>query len=99
MDLVTRICRLPVAFNSCGDVSVIQLLDESGYLASPTSLTVDAVSTVLSRSPELTDAWLSYAEDKRMSSGWYVTQREAESFEIGCHAGGERILAGGRDLL
>jgi hypothetical protein len=97
MDLVTRICRLPLEFKTRGNVSVIQLLDEFGYQASPTSLTVDAVSAVLRQSPELTDAWLGYSEDKRTSSGWYVMQREADSFEIGYHPGSERIVVRGRE--
>jgi hypothetical protein len=73
MDVVARICDLPVQFKARRTASVIQLVDESGYRADPGSLTVNAVSAHLDAHPDLVDAWLAYSEDKRTSSGWYVT--------------------------
>jgi len=71
-------------------------VDESGYRAAPGSLTVDAVSRYLHEHPALIEAWLAYSEDKRTSSGWYITQRSDDTFEIGYHPKGERIVIAGR---
>lgn len=57
---------------------------------------MNAASAYLRQHPELIDACLAYSEDKRTSSGWYVTPHSANSFEIGCHAQGERILVADR---
>jgi hypothetical protein len=96
MDVVARICELPIQFKGRGTVSVIQLVDESGYRAAAGSLTVDAVLTYLREHPHLIEAWLGYSEDKRTSSGWYVTERSSDNFEIGYHPRGERISIAGR---
>jgi hypothetical protein len=101
MDMVARICEIPVQFKargtvSRGTVSVTQLVDESGYRAAPASLTVDVVSMYLREHPDLIEAWLAYSEDKRASSGWFVTQRPGDTFEIGYHPKGERITVPGR---
>jgi hypothetical protein len=84
MDVVARTYSLPVEFKARGTVSVIQA-----------SLTVDTVSMHLRQHPELIDAWLAYSEDKRTSSGWYVTQCSADSFEVGYYPKGERIFIAG----
>lgn len=91
MDLVARICDLPLRFKARRTVSVVQLVDESGYRAAPTELTVDAVSAHLREHPQLIEAWLRYSEDKRRSSGWYVTRRSSDTFEVGYYPGGERF--------
>jgi hypothetical protein len=96
MDVVARICELPVQFKVRRTVSVVQLVNESGYLVAPAALTADAVSMYLRDHPELIEAWLAYSQDKRTSSGWYVTQRAADSFEIGYFPAGERITVAGR---
>lgn len=95
MDVVTRVCDLPVQFKARGTVSVLDLVDESGYRADPASLTVDAVCAHLRGHPDLVDAWLAYSEDKRTSAGWYVTQRSGDTFEVGHYPEGDRISVTG----
>lgn len=81
MDVVAKICALPLEFKARGTVSVVQLIDESGYRSTRAALTVEAVWAYLGGRPDLIDAWLAYSEDKRTSSGWYITQRSGDSFE------------------
>jgi hypothetical protein len=95
LDVVGGICELPVQFKVRGTVSIIQLVDESGYRTAPESLTVEEVSRYLHEHPDLIVAWLSYSEDKRTSSGWYITRRSDDTFEIGYHPKGERIVVAG----
>jgi hypothetical protein len=96
MDIVAKICALPVQFKFRGNVSIVQLVAESGYHTDPDALSVAAVSAHLHENPDLIDAWLMYSEDKRTSSGWYVSQRSTGTFEIGYHPAGERISVSGR---
>jgi hypothetical protein len=96
MDVVAKVCDLPVQFRARGNVSVVQLLEESGYRAAPETLSVAAVSAHLHKHPDLIEAWFMYSEDKRTSSGWYISQRSNGVFEIGQYPEGERISASGR---
>jgi len=91
MDVVAEVCDLPVRFKTRGDASVAMLVDESGYRQTPSALTVETVSAHLERRPDLVDAWFGYSEDKRASSGWYVTERSAGMFEVGHYPSGERL--------
>ena len=95
MDVVGGICELPVQFKARRTVSVSQLVDESGYRTDPGTLTVDEVSRHLHKHPDLIEAWLAYSEDKRTSSGWYLTRRSDDIFEIGYYPEGERIVVAG----
>lgn len=74
---------MPVRFHARGDVSVLRLVDESGYRDSPAALTVNAVSAYLAQHSGLVDAWLGYSSDKRVLSGWYFTERSADKFVVG----------------
>ncbi len=91
MDVVAEICDLPVRLKTRGDESIAMLVDESGYRQTPSALTVEAVSAHLERRPDLIDTWFRYSEDKRTSSGWYVTERPAGTFEVGYYPSGERL--------
>jgi hypothetical protein len=96
MDVVARICAVPIELRRRGTVSVAELVAESGYGADPTSLMVEAVSRYLRAHPELIEAWFGYSEDKRTSSGWYVTERSGGMFEIGWHPAGDRVSVSDR---
>lgn len=98
MDVVTRVCELPLQFRIRGTVSVVDLVAESGYQSDPTVLTVDAVVGHLRAYPDLMDAWLAYSEDKRASSGWFIAQLSDDTFEVGYYPEGEHITVTGRAL-
>jgi len=87
MDVVADVCQIPVRLNR-GDVSVWTLVDESGYRDSPTVLSVEAVSSYLAQHPALVEAWLGYSADKRVSSGWYIVEKSAGTFEVGSYPQG-----------
>ena len=96
MDVVADVCQIPVRLNR-GDVSVWKLVDESGYRDSPMILSVESVSSYLAQHPELVDAWLGYSADKRVSSGWYIVEKPAGTFEVGCYPKGRRESFTDRD--
>ncbi len=95
MDVVADICELPLRLR-IRNISVIALVEESGYRDDPNALTVDAISSYLAEHPELVDSWFGYSEDKRTSSGWYVKQLAADAFEIGYYPKGEPLSISGR---
>jgi hypothetical protein len=78
-------------------VSVVSLVDESGYRDAPTALKVEAVAAYLAQHPALVDAWIGYSEDKRVSSGWYVVASPGERFEVGYYPKGETLYFEDRD--
>ena len=96
MDLIAKLCALPVHFKSRRDVSVDQLVGESGYHVDPEALSVEAVSAHLREHPELVEVWLAYSEDKRTSSGWYIVPGPGDTFEVAFYPEGERLSMKGR---
>lgn len=96
MDVVADVCEIPVRLIR-GDVSVWKLVDESGYRHSPMILSVEAVSSYLAQHPGLVDAWLGYSADKRTSSGWYIVEKSAGTFEVGDYPKGRREYFTDRD--
>jgi len=70
-DVVVKVCSIPADFHRRGDVSVVYLLEESGYDAIRDAITVPILQQHLQAQPSLIDDWAGYSEDKRCSSGWY----------------------------
>jgi hypothetical protein len=98
MDDVARVCEIPVEFKARGDVSLIQLVRESGFEAKHVNLTVAALCEYLRDKPALIDAWFGYSEDKRASSGWYIRQRPNGQFEVAFFPKGESLITADRAL-
>ena len=96
MDVVARICEIPVEFKARGDVSVLQLVRESGFGAQHATVTVDALGKYLRDKPDLIDAWFRYSEDKRTSSGWYILQRPDGQFEVAFFPKGQSLVTANR---
>jgi len=96
MHVAADICELPVRFAARGDVSVLKLLDESGYGHDRGSISVDVVFAYLAQHPNLVNAWLGYSADKRVSSGWYFKETPGNMFEVGYYPAGERLSIGDR---
>jgi hypothetical protein len=97
MDVVAEVCEIATRFKARGDVSVLKLVDESGYRSSPTALSADAVTSYLARHQALVDAWIGYSEDKRVSSGWYIVETSGHRFEVGYYPRGGCLCFEDRD--
>lgn len=87
--VVERLCRIPAEFSG-GNKSPVQLVAESGLAQRESALSVEAVSTYLSRYPALVEQWLRWSEDKRASPGWYF-MRESNKFVVGYYPNGETL--------
>jgi hypothetical protein len=74
-DVVQKVCAIPADFNRRGDVSVLYLLEESGYDTVRDAVTVAIIQQHLQAHPNLIDLWAGYSDDKRCSSGWFFDGR------------------------
>ena len=82
-DIATEIVTLPQRFHSLGNISIFSLLEATGYFGLHDQIFEDDIRAALLRCPECVQEWMQYAEDKRTSSGWYVTQNDEGCYETG----------------
>src|SRR3954465_8781711 len=91
---IEAICRMPAEFRRRGDVSMMDLLKESGYLENRSHVTEVLLQLYLNDHPEVIEAWLIESQDQRTSEGWYLldpTAAEAgRGWIVGFYPGGTR---------
>jgi hypothetical protein len=56
---------MPIAFQARGNVSMVGLIEESGYAALADDVTELVLEEHLRRHPELVPIWVQYSEDQR----------------------------------
>ncbi len=62
---------MPLDFKRRGDVSMMQLLKESGYIESRNDIDKDKIIGYLKKDKSIVDAWIRYSEDQRCTPSWY----------------------------
>lgn len=82
-DMLAQIVTLPQTFHSLGNVSIFALLKATGYFRLYDQISEEDIRAALLRCPECVKEWMQYAEDKRTSSGWYVTLNDEGCYETG----------------
>lgn len=83
-DVVNKIIYLPLDFISPdNDKSIYSLLKETRYFETYSQINEDILLNALTEHPECINAWLSYSENKRTSSGWYFKQNNQEKYIVG----------------
>lgn len=68
---------MPLEYKSRRDVSMLQLLAESGYLTHQSLVTVEVLSAYFAEHPESIDAWLLQSLDNHSSRSWYLLDPSA----------------------
>lgn len=76
-DVVGKVCSIPSDQNKRGDVSVVYLLEESGYDSVREAVTVPLIQRHLQAHPHLMDVWADYSADQRCSGGWFFDHRHS----------------------
>ena len=71
--IIEKICKIPFDFNSLGNISVYDLLKESGYNQVRNQITTKDITNYLKDKPEIINDWLQYSDDKR-SPGYYLAK-------------------------
>lgn len=82
-DVITRLLSLPHEFNRLGNVSIHELLSESGYASCFEEILVENIRKALVEQPQRIDEWAQYSEDKRSSSGWYFRTESEGTHVVG----------------
>src|SRR5439155_14501585 len=72
--IAAEIVTLPQRFHSLRDVSIFLLLEATGYFGLHDQISAGDIRAALLRCPESNEEWMQYSEDKRTSSGWYLTK-------------------------
>ena len=80
-DILVDLIRLPRMFNA-GDVSMYELLRQTGYFELHDQISEAAIRQTLDWHPECVDDWISYSEDKRTSSGWFIKQENSAKYRV-----------------
>jgi hypothetical protein len=73
-ELLFRVCLLPQEFRRRGDVSMIDLVRDSGYLRSPNAVTEGDLERYFRGNPDAIDAWLLESMDQRCAPAWYLVE-------------------------
>jgi hypothetical protein len=81
--MLAQVVTLPRKFHSQGAVSMFSLLQGTGYFGLHDQISEHDIREALLRCPECVQEWIQYAEDKRTSSGWYVTLNDEGCYETG----------------
>ena len=90
-DSLEAVCRLAHDLRRFKSKSPVELLEESGYLARRQTISVRAIAERLRQAPNWVEAWFTYSQDKRTSSGWYVQQAESGCFVVADYPDGETL--------
>ncbi len=77
--MVDKICQIPRQLKELQNISVYDLLKNSGYFESPESITIEFIEYYLSNSKNLINDWFVYSSDKRCSTGWYFCENSEKS--------------------
>lgn len=73
-DLLSRVCLLPQEFRRRGDVSMIDLVRDSGYLRSPSAVTEEHLERYFRANPDAIDSWSLHSMDQRCAPAWYLVE-------------------------
>ena len=70
-----------------------ELLRKTGYFEQYDEVSETAIRDTLMCYPEYIDEWISYCQDKRTSSGWYIIQEDSTCCKVGWFsANGDRSM-------
>ena len=90
MSLAQRVSEVADAYEH-GDLSTVQLLAETGYLAKPMSLTVGDVEAALAEDPNLAELWLERGQDQRLAGGWGIEQEHGH-YRVQNYSSGQYLV-------
>ncbi len=81
---------MPIEFREKQNVSMYELLRESGYFEKPTQITEEMLEIYFNKNPELIKAWLQESEDTRSSPAWYFKKGMFFRWHVGIYPGNEK---------
>lgn len=82
-DVAAEIVRIPRRLSADGNISFHDLVRQSSYLMHADTITEALIREQLQSTPDAVNGWLSYSEDRRVTSGWYFRATPDDQFEVG----------------
>src|SRR5262245_23716112 len=70
---IGRLCSMPAEFTTRGDVSMVNLIRDSGYIEVADQVFESEIEEYLREHSDLVDVWRQYSEDQRCSPAWYLS--------------------------
>jgi hypothetical protein len=82
---VEAVARMAADYRLRDDVSMRTLLERSGYLGAPSTVTERALKEAFERDRDLIESWTAYSEDQRSSDAPYLLRPgpESSSWRVG----------------
>ena len=84
---------MPKDFRDRGNISMVGLLEESGYLESSDKITEEALEDYFKENNELIEDWLLESMDTRSSPAWYfkspTDHTRADNWTVGFYPDGD----------
>lgn len=77
IDIIDKIIMIPNDFYKLKNISICYLLKETGYFDVYNKITTEMIEKRLVNYQESIEEWLLYSENKRSSSGYYLTQEDS----------------------
>src|SRR3954468_17757261 len=81
-DIVHDLIVMPMTYEHANKSPSV-IVSESGYFDSPDAVTAELLADSIKGLPQSVDNWLSWSENKRASSGWYLKRMRDGSFIVG----------------
>lgn len=81
-ETINGLITLPRKFHNLGNMSIYDLLKETGYFEIHYQISVESIRDALALSPEYIEDWIVYSEDNR-SDGWYFKQQSDQRYVVG----------------
>lgn len=72
--VVEDVCSMTKVHKERGDISIVALLEESGYCAISNEIPEQAIESFLRTQPDLVDSWHLYSMDQRGTPSWYIQE-------------------------
>lgn len=82
-NVIDNIINIPAKFHYLGNVSFYSLLKETGYFDLFDQINEKQIKVQLIKHPEWIEQWLHYSDDKRVSSGWFLTKNGSQKYVVG----------------
>jgi hypothetical protein len=80
---VEDVCRLAWDYETMRMAGARELIGRTGYRDRWRTITVGMLANSLRQHPDWVDAWMRWSEDKRVSSGWYISRCGESGYDVG----------------
>ena len=82
-DVATKLIYIPQDLKKIGNISFYDLLKRTGYFELHKRVNENIICRALEVNIECISEWITYSEDKRCSSGWYIKKESNDNYLVG----------------